>query len=148
MHLLDKDEQIRAINNVYSHLNSNGRFIFDTFVPDLIQLINGIHEQTDFEGEYTPGKKVRRTVSTTPDLINQVIQIKFHLEWEEDNEWKQEDWFFPMRYFFRFELEHLVERSDFEKYAILGDYLGNELNEKSKEFIVICQKQSSIRFDD
>jgi SAM-dependent methyltransferase len=141
MHLLDKDEQLRAINNVYNHLNNNGRFIFDTFVPDLKQLINGVHEQTDFVGEYAPGKKVRRIVSTTPDLLNQLIQIKFHLDWEEDNEWKQEDWFFPMRYFFRFELEHLVERSSFEKYKILGDYQGNELNQKSKEFIVICQKQ-------
>jgi SAM-dependent methyltransferase len=148
MHLLDKDEQIMALNNVYKHLNHNGRFIFDTFVPDLNQLINGINDQTDFDGEYVPGKKLRRIVSTSPDLLNQIINIKFHMEWEEENELKQEDWFFPLRYYFRFELEHLVERSMFEKYKILGDYQGNELNQKSKEFIVICQKQSNARFDD
>jgi len=37
-------------------------------------------------------------------------------------------------------LEHLIERAEFKNYKILGDYLGNELSEKSKEFIVICQK--------
>ncbi len=141
MHLLDKDEQIRALDNVYKHLNNNGRFIFDAFVPDLNQLINGIKNNVDFEGEYEPGKKIRRIVNTTPDLINQLINIKFHLEWEEDDELKHYDWYVPLRFFFRFELEHLIERSRFEKYKILGDYLGNELNQKSKEFIIICQKQ-------
>jgi SAM-dependent methyltransferase len=141
MHLLDKDDQIRAIDNVYNHLNSNGRFIFDVFVPDLNQLINGINNNIDFEGEYVPGKKVRRIVSTSPNIINQIIQVKFHLEWEEDNELKHDDWLLPLRFFFRYELEHLVERSRFKKYKILGDYQGNELNQKSKEFIIICQKK-------
>jgi SAM-dependent methyltransferase len=141
MHLLDKDDQIRAIDNVYKHLNSNGRYVFDVFVPDLKQLINGIHNSLDFEGEYEPGKKVRRIVSTTPDLVNQIIQIHFHLEWEEENEIKHDDWFLPLRFYFRYELEHLIERSEFEKYKIFGDYQGNELNQKSKEFIIICQKQ-------
>ncbi len=141
MHLLEKEEHISAIDNVYKHLNSGGRFIFDTFVPDLNQLINGIKNQMDFEGEYVPGKKLKRLVSTSPDLLNQIINIKFHMEWEEENELKQEDWFVPLRYFFRFELEHLAERSRFEKYKILGDYQGNELNENSKDFILVCQKQ-------
>ena len=140
MHLLEKDEQIRAINNVYNHLNANGRFIFDAFVPDLNQLINGIVNQTDFEGEYESGKKIKRTVTTKPDLINQIINVTFHLDWDEDNEMKHEDWTMPLRFFFRYELEHLIERSEFETYKMLGDYQGNELNQKSKEFIIICQK--------
>lgn len=140
MHLLEKDEQIRALNNVFEHLSADGRFIFDTFVPDLMQLANGIQHQTDFEGEYEKGKKIRRIVSTKPSLINQTITVDFHLEWQEDEEVKQEQWRVPLRFFFRYELEHLIERSDFEKYRILGDYQGNELNHESKEFIVICQK--------
>ena len=141
MHILEKDEQIKAINNVYKHLAVNGRFIFDVFIPDLNQLINGIYNQVDFDEEYIPGKRIKRTVSTKPDLINQLIHITFLLEWNEDNEIKHEEWTFPLRYFFRYELEHLVERSQFEKYKIIGDYLGNELKQNSKEFILICQKQ-------
>jgi len=140
MHLIEKEDQIKAINNVYLHLKRGGRFIFDAFIPDLKALLNGITNQTDFNGEYEPGKRVKRTVSTRPDLINQLINIDFLLEWDEDGEKKQEHWFTPLRYFFRYELEHLVERSDFKYYKILGDFHGNELNEDSKEFIVICQK--------
>jgi SAM-dependent methyltransferase len=146
MHLLEKNDQIKALNNVYKHLKPGGRFIFDSFVPDLKQLINGLDNLTDFEGEYEPGKKMKRIVSTKPELINQVINIHFRLEWDEDGEKKYEDWNFQLRFFFRFELEHLIERSEFEKYKIFGDYHRNELNEGSKEFIVICQKPGNSPF--
>ncbi len=141
MHLIEKGEQIKALNNVYKHLKSGGRFIFDVFVPDLNLLLKGIDNMTDFEGEYEPGKRIRRTVSNKPDLINQVINIDFLLEWDEHEGTKQEHWFTPLRFFFRYELEHLLDRSDFENYKILGDFHGNELNEKSREFILICQKR-------
>jgi ubiquinone/menaquinone biosynthesis C-methylase UbiE len=141
MHLLKTEEQIKAIDNVYNHLNSNGRFIFDAFIPDLNQLMKGISNQMDFEGEYDSGQKIRRFVSTSPDLINQTILVNFHLEWEEKNELKHDDWILPLRFFFRYELEHLLERTKFEKYKIYGDYKGSELNKESKDFIIICQKQ-------
>jgi len=141
MHLLEKEDQLKAINNVYRHLNHNGRFIFDAFIPNLNQLTKGIDDLTDFQSDYEPGKKIKRIISTKPDLINQIINITFRFVWDEDNEEKMEEWRTPLRYFFRYELEHLVERSDFEKHKIIGDYNGNDLNENSKEFIVICRKQ-------
>ncbi len=141
MHLLEIPEQIAALNNVYRHLNPGGAFIFDAFVPNLRQLINGLDKQTDFDGEYEPGKQLKRIVSTKPDLIRQLINIHFHLEWDEDDQIKTHDWHVPLHFFFRYELEHLVERSDFENYQILGDYSGAELNESSKEFIVVCRKK-------
>jgi SAM-dependent methyltransferase len=140
MHLLEKKDQIRALNNVYDHLKSNGRFIFDVFIPDLNQLIKGNNNQIDFEGEYKPGHIVRRINSTTPDLIQQLIIVNFHIEWEENHKLFHDDWELPLRFFFRYELEHLIERSKFKKYKIFGDYKGNELNQDSKEFIVNCQK--------
>lgn len=140
MHIADKTEQLKALNNAFSHLNKNGKFIFDTFIPDLGALINGMTNVTDFEGEYEPGKKVRRIVSTKPDLLNQVINVTFTMEWEEDGKKFTELWSTPLRYFFRYELEHLVERSNFKNYKILGDYTGKLLNHDSKEFIVECKK--------
>lgn len=140
MHLVEKDEQLAALNNICKHLDPGGTFIFDAFVPDLNQLLKGFDNSLQFEGEYEPGKKVRRYVSTKPDLINQLINIDFHLEWEEEDGIHHEDWAVPMRFYFRYELEHLIERSDFTKYAIYGDFRGSELNKDSKEFVVICQK--------
>ena len=140
MHLVDKADQIKAINNVCRHLNENGRFIFDVFVPDLNQLIKGLGNKMDFEGEYEQGRKVRRFVSTKPDLINQIIEVIFHMEWEEQGGLKHDDWQLPMRFYFRYELEHLLERSDFKSYKIFGDYSGSPLNKDSKEFVVVCKK--------
>ncbi|MFC2098533.1 class I SAM-dependent methyltransferase [Bacteroidota bacterium] len=140
MHLKEKENQIAALNNVYDHLNSGGRFIFDAFVPDLKQLISGIKNHTDFEAEYEPGKKLKRTVTTVPELISQLINVSFDLEWEEDGGLKQETWSTQLRYFFRYELEHLIERSRFDDYQIMGDYQGNKLDEESKEFIIECLK--------
>jgi len=144
MHLIDKNDQIRALNNVCRHLNNNGHFIFDAFVPDLNQLITGLHNFVDFEGEYETGKEIKRIVSTSPDLINQIIRVTFRLEWDEDDDWKYEEWSVSLRFFFRYELEHMIERSEFEKYEILGDYNGNELNNKSREFVIICNKTENI----
>ena len=140
MHLPDKEDQIKAVDNVYDHLSNGGRFIFDTFVPDLRQLITGLKDQVDFEGEYIPGQKLKRTVSTRPDLMNQIINVSFKLDWEEGNEKKHDEWDVPLRFFFRYELEHLVERSKFKHYKIFGDYKETELNSESKEFVVVCYK--------
>lgn len=141
MHITSKEDQLKSLNNVHRHLTPGGKFIFDVFVPDLKQLIGGLDNFTDFEGEYAPGRKLKRTVSTRPDLIRQLINVNFRLEWEEDGKLQREDWTVPLRYFFRYELEHLVERSAFERYRILGDYQGNELSGDSKDFIVECLKE-------
>lgn len=141
MHVMEKENQIKAINNAYDHLEPGGTFIFDAFVPDLKYIIKGFENFVDFEGEYEDGKMLKRTVSSYPDLINQIINAEFTLEWEEENnDVQSEKWMVPLRFFFRYELEHLMERTKFESYVILGDFEGNLLHEDSKEFIVVCKK--------
>jgi len=140
MHLTEKEDQMKALDNVYDHLNNNGLFIFDVFVPALKPLISGLENVTDFEGEYEPGNRVKRVVSTKPDLINQIINITFRLEWNEGGTNFTREWETPLRYIFRFELEHLIERSKFRTYTIEGDFAGSALSNDSKEFVVTCIK--------
>lgn len=140
MHLIDKSDQLKALNNVCRHLNAGGAFIFDVFVPDLLMLVNGVHNNMDFEGEYEPGYLLRRFVTTEPDLIHQTILVNFHMEWQEGGGWKHDDWSVPLRFLFRYELEHLIDRSDFREYEIYGDYTGSKLDKSSKEFIAVCRK--------
>jgi SAM-dependent methyltransferase len=140
MHVLDKSDQLKAINNVYRHLNEGGKFIFDVFIPDLKQLITGLDNHVDFEGEYTKGGKLKRIVSAKSDLINQLIHVHFRIEWEENEKVMSEEWDLALRFFFRYEIEHLIERTPFTKYHFYGDYNGNELNKESRDFIIVCQK--------
>lgn len=141
MHLISKEDQLAAINNVYEHLESGGKLIFDVFVPDLKQLLAGLENHVDFDGEYEPGRKIKRTVSTIPDLIGQTITVNFDLAWDEGGIEKHDSWTLPMRFYFRYELEHLLERSRFENYKIFGDYRGSQLGSDSKEFVVVCTKK-------
>jgi len=139
-HILEKEDQLKALNNVYQHLNPGGTFIFDAFVPDLKYIQKGFRDFVDFEDEDEWGNKVTRSVTTRPDLIRQIIDTEFTLQWTENGKIKKESWSFPLRFFFRYELEHLVECSLFESYQIFGDFNGSPLSEKSKEFVVVCKK--------
>jgi len=139
-HVIETSDQLSLLNQVNKHLNPDGIFIFDLYVPNLSMLLKGINNLTDFDSEYEKGKKLKRIVNMHADLINQISHVNMKLIWDENNEEVQKDWNFKMRYFFRFELEHLIKRSNLELIQIYGDFKGNGLNSDSKEFIVVCRK--------
>ena len=139
-HLIDIEDQLQALNSIYEHLNPEGRFIFDLYVPDLKILQNGINNETDFDGEYAPGKKLKRAVSAKADLIRQINQVTMTLTWDEEGGQKTSSWQLLMRFFFRYELEHLVARSKLKLERIYGDYEGHDLNSESRDFIVVCRR--------
>ena len=142
-HIIRKEDQLKTLNNVYHHLTPGGTFIFDAFVPDLKYIIKGFENFVDFEDEDEFGHKVTRTVTTRPNLIEQIIETDFELQWIDKGKTKKEHWTFPLRFFFRYELEHLVERSLFESYGIFGDFHDGPLTRDSKEFVVVCRKNKA-----
>ncbi|MBN2481555.1 MAG: class I SAM-dependent methyltransferase [Bacteroidales bacterium] len=139
-HILEVDNQLRLLNNIYEHLTEEGKFIFDLFVPDPFLLANGIRNLTDFDGEYDTGKRLKRTVSSNPDIVNQLLNVSMKLEWDEKNSRQKKEWQFQMRFFYRYELEHLIRLSSLKLEAIYGDYKQNPLHSGSKDFIVVCTK--------
>lgn len=143
-HIINTQDQINTLNNVYDHLNSGGYLIFDLYIPNLKMLSEGLTNHMDFQGEYKPGNKISRITSMKADLINQISNVKMEYIWEENGEEKKMEWIFPMRYYFRFELEHLISLSELGLENIFGDFEENELNPDSKEFIVVCRKHKEI----
>ena len=104
-------------------------------------LVEGIDNKIDFEGEYEPGKKLKRIVSIKLDLVNQINNVTMKFVWEDNRQEESAEWTFPLRYFFRFELEHLISRSRLKLWKIFGDFQENELSAQSQEFIVICKRK-------
>ncbi len=139
-HIITPGDQLSALESVYRHLKPGGTFIFDLYVPDHRMLAEGIQRYNDFTGEYAPGKKIRRFVQMHADPIRQVSHVNMEIIWDGDHGEQREDWWFEMRYYFRYELEHLIQRSPLRLEKILGDFSGNELNALSREFILICKK--------
>jgi SAM-dependent methyltransferase len=137
-HIIDIDDQIRALNTVYDHLAPGGLFVFDLYVPNLKLLLDGLPPTTDFDGEYAPGRRLKRTVTATSDLITQTTSVTMAFTWEEDGRRFDREWSFPMRFFFRYELEHLIARSKLKLNAIYGDFAESPLDSGSKEFLVHC----------
>jgi len=45
-----------------------------------------------------------------------------------------------MRFYFRYELEHLLLRSPFRKFTIYGGFDESPLDTNSTEFVVVCEK--------
>jgi len=139
-HIIEPDDQFDTLNNIYRHLKPGGRLIFDVFVPDLNILLNEINDETDFEYEDESGEKVRRSFSSKCDLVNQINNVRIRMEWTEGGEWKEENWDVPMRYYFRYELEHLIKRSQLEFVDIYGDGVGTVLTDKSKNYVAVGRK--------
>jgi SAM-dependent methyltransferase len=140
-HVHDTDDQLRLLEAVYGCLEPGGAFVFDLYVPDLKLLLEGLQERTDFEGEHAPGLRLRRIVSSTPaDLSRQTNRVRMSYLWEERDGEHRGDWEFEMRFFFRFELEHLVARSKLALETILGDFAGGPLAAGSREYVVVCRR--------
>lgn len=139
-HLLTFEEQLSALNNAFDHLSDNGRLIFDLYVPDPGMLASGLTNIVDFEGEYMPGRKMSRTVTMKADIVNQISDITMVFKWDEENIQKMESWNFKFRFYYRYELEHLIARSKLTLEKIYGDFNGSDLTGDSKEFIVVCRK--------
>lgn len=139
-HVTAVDDQLRLLGAVRDHLVPGGTFVFDLYVPSLKLLLEGLPETVDFDGEWAPGRRLRRIVSSVPaDLARQTNRVRMTFVWEEGGE-RQETWEFDMRFFFRFEIEHLVARSGLKLEVLSGDFADGPLTEGSREYVVTCRR--------
>ena len=140
MHLIETSDQITALDHVCDQLEQGGSFIFDLYIPAPGLLASGMNEQLDFQGEFEPGNTIRRYVTSHSNLISQINHLRMRFEWNEGDQVYSEIWDSKMRFFFRYELEYLLEKSKFRSFSIFGDYQENPLSSDSKEFVVVCSK--------
>lgn len=139
-HLVTIEDQLKALNCIYENLNNGGRLIFDAFNPDMNRILKGAENVLEFDGEYEPGKKLKRFSSVKPDIVNQILNVTFRFEWDEDGDEKHDEYFTQLRYYFRFELENLIGRTKFKLENMYGDFERSEFISNPKEFIVVCRK--------
>jgi SAM-dependent methyltransferase len=140
-HVHHTDEQRHLLDAVHECLLPGGAFLFDLYVPNLKLLLEGMPERQDFDGEYAPGRRLQRTVWSEPaDLSRQTNRIHMAFWWEDEDGERRAEWVFEMRFFFRFEIEHLVARSNLGLEAIHGDFSGGPFTADSREYVVVCRR--------
>ncbi len=126
-HLTAVKDQMASLACVHRHLVNGGRFILDIFNPDLSRLtdekyLNEWEEEP--EVEMPDGRTmIRRARVVSRDLFSQVqeVELAHHIKYPDGHEEAMAQRF-PLRYFFRYEVEHLLARAGFEVEHVYADY--------------------------
>jgi SAM-dependent methyltransferase len=145
-HLTTVEDQLACLGCIRRHLAEDGKVIVDVFNPMLEALVkDNLGEEMTPEPEFTmpDGRKViRKHKIVARDRVNQIQQIEL-IYYVTHPEGRQERLVqaFPMRYFFKFEMEHLLARAGFEVEQLYSDYDKSPYGEKYPgELIFIARK--------
>jgi len=144
-HLINIEDQISCLRAINRHLAMKSRLVIDFFNVDFNRVSNPrfSHEIVDFdEFELEDGRRLKRTYRTVSfhqaEQYN-VVELIYHLT-DTDGETKRFVHGFPFRYFFRYEVEHLLARCGFEIVGLFGDFDESPLSNDSPEMIFVAEK--------
>jgi SAM-dependent methyltransferase len=122
-HLCEVDEQLACLAACRRHLAPGGRLAFDVFVPNLARMSVPSEAEklavTTTEGDV----EVRRYDAVVRDYVRQVSAVTFRYERRRgDAILDSTSTSFEMRWFWKFELEHLLARSGFDDVVFYGGF--------------------------
>jgi SAM-dependent methyltransferase len=126
-HMITLEDQLASLACIHRHLADNGQLILVVFNPDLRMLLrHEVGEEYGDEAEFrTPqGERViRRHRIIARDVHFQTNHIE-HIFYVTRPDGQQDRLVhsFPVRYFFRFELEHLLYRCGFRVEELYADH--------------------------
>jgi len=117
-HLLTVDAQLAALANVRRHLAPGGAFAFDVFDPKLAWIAAPADTERLDATFMIDGVETRRFASTRVDLATQVMEVTFRFEPAQTDG----NTIVRLRWFYRYEIEHLLARVGFTDLTIYGGY--------------------------
>lgn len=143
MHLLSIEEQDRCIENVYRHLETNGRLVVSVtnITPNLISSKNCYQHSLLFSIEEWQGY-LQKYETMIFDTVHQLI--KFNIFYDLiDRSGKVTRYVREMllRYFYRYEMERLFLSHKFKIEALYGDYDFSSFKEESPYMIWVVKKE-------
>lgn len=148
-HLVTVGEQIAALTSANRHLRRGGGLVFDVFNPDPSRLRGSgpTDEELDTPTVALPdGRRFRRTHRVTRfrpmEQVNDVELI--HYVTARDGTERCIVQAFPFRYYWRYELEHLLARCGFGVREVYGDYDRSPLTVESAEMIFVAEKEHPV----
>lgn len=125
-HLVSVEDQLACLASIRRHLEPDGRMVLDLFNPSLEALARPVGGEPAQDAEFsTPdGKRVVRSYRiVSRDLAEQVMRVEmFYDVAHPDGRAERLVHRFPMRWLFRFEVEHLLVRAGFRVTALYAGY--------------------------
>lgn len=144
-HLLEVEQQLDCLHCVGKHLAPGGRLILDVFQTDAERIHDPIHMRESPVTEYNTGDgrqvkiSERITAFHRAEQINDVEMIFSIVHPGGRKERLVFAW--PLRYFFRYEIEHLLARRGFKVAALYGNFDRTAIRDDSPEMIFVAEKQ-------
>jgi SAM-dependent methyltransferase len=145
-HLAAVEEQVACLASIHRALVEGGRLILDLFNPSLTALVDESRFKEHSSGEpfkLPDGRVVERTERVTGrDYLGQVVSVDLIFSVTHPDGCRERlVQSIEMRYFFRFEVEHLLARSGFEVVAAYCDYQLTSLDAgPAQELVFVARK--------
>ncbi len=137
-HLETVAEQLACLARVRAHLEPGGMFAFDVFNPRLEAMaVASEPESLDLTFTYN-GNAVKRFSAVTRDRATQLIQVT--MRYKEDPAGDPGLIVkFSMRWFWRYEIEHLMHRAGFGDVVIYGNFDRGLVTSTSPALVVVAR---------
>lgn len=149
-HLMTVPEQRACLQSIRKHLLPGGRLILDVYDPNLKFLLDeGRREESDVEScfDLPGGRKVERRFRVAAvHFCRQVqdVELIYYVTHPDGRKERIVD-AFPMRYFFRWEMQNLLEGEGFAVEALYGDYRKTPRDEmpdgEPSELVFVARKE-------
>jgi hypothetical protein len=139
-HLDEVADQLACLACVRAHLLPGARFAFDVFNPRLDLLAADDESESEDLRFEQDGEEIVRFASALRDRARQRLRVRFRYERRAGgrvvgNAHAE----VTMRWFFRYELLHLMYRSGFAEVAIHGDFGGSPVGRDSPSLVVVAR---------
>ncbi len=144
-HLLEVHQQINCLECVRKHLAPGGRLVLDVFQTDAERMHDPVHMREVQVTEYSTqdGRRVKISERVAAfhraEQINDVEMI-FSIKHKGGRE-ERLVFAWPLRYFFRYEVEHLLARCGFKVIAEYGNFDRTAIQDDSPEMIFVAERQ-------
>jgi len=143
MHLLTPNDQIESLSRIRHHLNPGGRLLLDLFNPDLGRLLD-FRDQVSLDKvmiDPETGHRLMKMRSDRADLGRQTVYVTYMIDDVDDQGIVHRTLVsFSLRYLFRAELEHLLERAGFAVEAVYGSYDLDDFDSDSDKMITVARR--------
>ena len=144
-HLIPVAEQKACLNCVHRQLVPNGLLILDVFRPSLPRLTDTrylMEMEVGAKIELPDGRVVHRTNRTEAfHSVEQYNDMEFiYYITYPDGRKERLVHVFPMRYFYRYEIEHLLSLCGFKVVELFGNFDKSDFCDDSSEMIFLAEK--------
>jgi SAM-dependent methyltransferase len=144
-HLLEVQQQVHCLECVRKHLAPGGRLILDVFQTDAERMHDPVHHREALVSEYTThdGRQVRineRVVAFHRAEQRNEVEMIFTVEHPGGRK-ERLVFAWTLRYFFRYEIEHMLARCGFRVAALYGDFDRTTIRDESPEMIFVAESR-------